>query len=30
MRHARNLGGNFTLDPDYHDGCRFIFELPLC
>lgn len=29
MRHARNLGGSFTLDPDYHDGCRFIFELPL-
>ena len=29
MRHARNLGGSFTLDLDYHDGCRFIFELPL-
>ena len=28
-RHARNLGGDLTLDEDYHDGCRFIVELPL-
>ena len=28
-RHAQNLGGSFTLDPDYQQGCRFIFELPL-
>ena len=27
-RHAQNLGGSFTLDPTYHAGCRFIFELP--
>jgi signal transduction histidine kinase len=27
-RHARNLGGDLTLDPAYHDGCRFILELP--
>ena len=29
MRHAQNLGGSLTLDLDYHEGCRFIFELPL-
>ena len=28
-QHAQNLGGSLTLDPDYHQGCRFIFELPL-
>ena len=28
-RHVENLGGKFWLDPDYHDGCRFIFEFPL-
>ncbi|MBQ9357343.1 MAG: histidine kinase [Prevotella sp.] len=27
-RHVQNLGGDLTLDPDYHDGCRFIIELP--
>lgn len=27
-RHARNLGGDITLDPDYHEGCRFVVELP--
>ena len=27
--HARNLGGDLTLDADYRDGCRFVFELPL-
>lgn len=28
-RHAQTLGGNLTLDADYHEGCRFILELPL-
>jgi signal transduction histidine kinase len=28
MRHIKNLGGKLTLDPDYHDGCRFVVELP--
>ena len=28
-RHARNLGGDLTLDENYHAGCRFIFELPV-
>ena len=28
-RHAQNLGGDITLDADYHEGCRFIVELPL-
>ena len=28
-RHAQNLGGDLTLDTDYHDGCRFIIELPI-
>ena len=28
-RHAQTLGGEFFLDPDYHDGCRFVFELPI-
>lgn len=28
-RHAESLGGNLTLDASYHDGCRFVFELPI-
>lgn len=28
-RHAENLGGSFKLDTDYHEGSRFIFELPV-
>ena len=28
-RHAQNLGGDLILDETYHDGCRFILELPL-
>ena len=28
-RHITNLGGNLILDTDYHEGCRFIIELPL-
>ncbi len=28
-RHAKSLGGDLIFDEDYHDGCRFIFELPL-
>ncbi len=28
-RHAQNLGGDLTLDENYHEGCRFILELPL-
>lgn len=28
-RHACNLGGDLTLDINYHDGARFIVELPL-
>ena len=27
-RHILNLGGNLNIDPDYHEGCRFIVELP--
>ena len=27
-RHAQNLGGDLILDTDYHDGCRFIIEIP--
>lgn len=27
-RHMCNLGGNLILDADYHEGCRFILELP--
>jgi signal transduction histidine kinase len=27
-RHALSLGGNITLDTTYHDGCRFIVEMP--
>ena len=28
-RHMQYLGGDLTLDASYHDGCRFIAELPL-
>jgi signal transduction histidine kinase len=28
-RHAQNLGGDLILDTDYHDGCRFILEIPI-
>ena len=28
-RHAQNLGGDLTLDVNYHKGCRFILELPI-
>ena len=28
-RHALNLGGDLVLDDSYHDGCRFILEIPL-
>ncbi|MBQ9678989.1 MAG: HAMP domain-containing protein [Prevotella sp.] len=28
-RHIQNLGGSLTLDTSYHDGCRFVVELPL-
>lgn len=27
-RHCQRLGGDLTLDTSYHDGCRFIVELP--
>lgn len=27
-RHSRNLGGDLILDTSYHEGCRFILELP--
>ncbi len=27
-RHAKNLGGDLILDPNYHNGCRFILQLP--
>lgn len=27
-RHISNLGGDLFLDTDYHEGCRFIVELP--
>ena len=27
-RHCRRLGGDLTLDTTYHDGCRFVIELP--
>ncbi len=27
-RHSQNLGGDLVLDTSYHDGCRFILELP--
>ena len=28
-RHAQTLGGDLTLDTSYHQGCRFILELPI-
>ena len=28
-RHARSLGGDLTLDTSYHEGCRFVLELPI-
>ena len=28
-RHALNLGGDMRLDETYHEGCRFILDLPL-
>jgi signal transduction histidine kinase len=28
-RHAINLGGDLWLDDTYHEGCRFIIEIPL-
>ena len=28
-RHAETLGGNLMLDTAYHEGSRFIFELPV-
>jgi len=27
-RHVDNLGGKLILDTDYHEGCRFILEMP--
>lgn len=27
-RHAKSLGGDLILDTSYHDGCRFIVEVP--
>lgn len=28
MRHVHNLGGEMRLDRDYHEGCRFIIDIP--
>ena len=28
MRHITNLGGDITIDANYHDGCRLIVQLP--
>lgn len=28
-RHARSLGGDLLFDSNYHDGCRFIVEMPI-
>ena len=28
-RHAHSLGGDLFLDNEYHDGCRFILEIPI-
>ena len=28
-RHAQMLNGDLKLDDDYHEGCRFILELPI-
>ena len=27
-RHIQTLGGELSLDTDYHEGCRFIIDLP--
>ena len=27
-RHAIGLGGSLTVDPDYHEGCRIVIEMP--
>jgi signal transduction histidine kinase len=27
-RHAKSLGGDLTLDTSYHEGCKFILEIP--
>ena len=27
--HALSLGGDLTLDTSYHEGCRFVLELPI-
>jgi signal transduction histidine kinase len=27
--HAKQMGGDFWLDTNYTDGCRFILEMPL-
>ena len=27
-RHAKSLGGDLILDTSYHEGCRFILEVP--
>jgi signal transduction histidine kinase len=27
-KHITNLGGDFILDEEYQQGCRFIVELP--
>ena len=27
-RHIKNLGGDLILDTTYHDGCRFIIDIP--
>lgn len=29
QRHVANLGGALTLDTTYHEGCRFVLELPI-
>ena len=28
-RHAKSLGGDLTIDTDYHEGCRFILDIPI-
>jgi signal transduction histidine kinase len=28
-RHARSLGGDLNIDTDYHEGCRFILDIPI-
>jgi signal transduction histidine kinase len=27
-RHAQSLGGDLIYDESYHDGCRFILQIP--